>query len=189
MKILAFAGSTRPASFNRRILNIAIEGAISAGADVSVFDFGKKPMPLYDPELEQAEGLPANAKAFKTALLEHQGLLIASPEYNSAYSPLLKNAIDWASRSESTDEPALAAFKDKTAAILAASPGKLGGLRGLTVLRMLLTNIGVTVLPTQIAVPGAHELLDADNQANVECQQDLLQLGMSLATVTGQLNR
>ena len=164
MKLLAFAGSARQESFNLKLLNVAVELIRAKGVEVNVFDFGKYPLPLYDGDLEHREGMPANAKRFKEALVEHDGFIIASPEYNSAYSPLLKNAIDWASRAESADEPPLYAFNGKTAALIAASPGGLGGLRGLAVLRTLLSNIRVNVTATQIAVPKAHEAFDADGQ-------------------------
>ena len=164
MKLLAFAGSARQESFNLKLLNVAVELIRAKGVEVNVFDFGKYPLPLYDGDLEHREGMPANAKRFKEALVEHDGFIIASPEYNSAYSPLLTNAIDWASRAESADEPPLDAFNGKTAALIAASPGGLGGLRGLAVLRMLLSNIRVNVTATQIAVTEAHEAFDVDGQ-------------------------
>ena len=118
------------------------------------------PLPLFDQDLESAQGLPAGAKQFKALLREHDGFLIASPEYNSSFTPLLKNAIDWASRAESKDEPPLAAYRGKVAALLSASPGALGGLRGLVHLRALLGNIGVIVLPDQVAIGAAHEVFD-----------------------------
>jgi len=77
--------------------------------------------------------------------MTHQGFLIACPEYNSSITPLLKNAIDWASRSE-PGEPSLVCFKEKVAVLMSASPGTLGGLRGFHV-RSILGNIRVLVLP------------------------------------------
>ena len=112
--------------------------------------------------MEAGEGLPENAKKFKKLLLEHQGLLISSPEYNSSISGVLKNAIDWASRDPGGTEEPLACFKNKTAGLMAASPGALGGLRGLVHLRAILGNIQVLVIPEQIAVSKAHEAFGAD---------------------------
>jgi chromate reductase len=129
---------------------------------VTYVDLRDLAMPLYDGDLEAEKGLPENAKKFKALLLAHQGFLIASPEYNSSISGVLKNAIDWASRSESKDEPSLACFKGKAAALLSASPGALGGLRGLVTLRSILGNIGVLVLPQQVAVSKADEAFEAD---------------------------
>ena len=159
-KILAFAGSARKRSFNQCLMKIAAAGAERAGAQVTVIDLADYPMPLFDQDLEAESGMPESARLFKQLLMNHDGFLIASPEYNSAFSPLLKNAIDWASRSESTDEPPLVAYRGKMAVIMAASPGALGGLRGLVFLRMLLANLGMLVLPDQMAVANAHQAFD-----------------------------
>ena len=159
-KIAAFAGSTRSGSFNKKLVAIAADAARAAGAEVTVVDLRDLALPLFDQELEDASGLPEGAKKFKTLLRESAGFLIASPEYNSSITGALKNAIDWASRAESDDEPPLAAFRGKAAALFAASPGALGGLRGLVTLRSILGNIGVIVLPDQVAIPTAHEAFD-----------------------------
>jgi len=154
-RILAFAGSSRRGSWNRKLVRIAAAGAEEAGAAVTLVELGDFPMPIMNEDLEAAEGIPERAAAFRRLLLEHDGILVASPEYNGSIAPLLKNALDWASRTAREGEPSLAAFRGKTAAILSASPGNLGGLRGLVVLRMLLGNLGVLVLPDQKAVSGA----------------------------------
>lgn len=162
-KILAFAGSAREGSWNKQLLRVGAEAARAVGAEVTTVDFRELPMPLFDAELETREGLPANVKVFKELLRAHEGLLICSPEYNSSITPLLKNAIDWASRS-APGETALASFYGKVAAIFSASPGALGGLRGLVHLRAILGNIGVLVLPDQLALSKAHEAFDASGK-------------------------
>src|SRR5215467_12696065 len=139
-RILAFAGSTRKDSFNKKLVKIASLGAKEEGADITIVDLQDFQMPLYDQDLEQRDGLPINARKFKSLLLTHQGFLISSPEYNSSITGILKNTIDWASRQESGEIP-LACFKDKVAAIMSASPGGYGGLRGLVHLRAILGNI------------------------------------------------
>jgi NAD(P)H-dependent FMN reductase len=159
-KILAFAGSTRTASYNKQLVWFAAEAARAAGAEVTLLDLRDYPLPLFDGDLEEQQGLPENAKKLKAIFREHNGLLIASPEYNSSLTAVLKNTIDWVSRAESDDEPALAAYHGKAAVLLSASPGALGGLRGLVHLRAILGNIGVIVLPDQVAVPKAHEVFD-----------------------------
>ena len=156
-KILAFAGSQRTDSFNKKLLKIAAAAATTAGAEVKLLDLRDLELPLFDQDLEAASGLPAGAKMFKALLTESDGFLIASPEYNSSFTPLLKNAIDWASRAETKEEPPLSAFRGKSAALLAASPGGLGGMRALVHLRSLLGNIGVLVLPDQVTLPAAHD--------------------------------
>ena len=169
-KILAFAGSTRAESFNKKLVRLAAAGAQAAGADVTLIDLRDFPMPLYDGDLEAKGGLPAHAQKFKALMLAHQGLLISAPEYNSSISGVLKNAIDWASRSVPGEVP-LAAFKGKTAALLSASPGALGGLRGLVHVRALLNNIGVLVIPEQLSVPKANEAFNADGSLKDAKQQ------------------
>lgn len=183
-KILAFAGSTRTDSYNKKLVKIALSGAESAGAEVTFADLRDFPMPLYDGDLEEREGLPENVRKFKALLLSHQGLLIASPEYNSSISGVLKNAIDWASRAENDDEPPLACFKGKICSIMSASPGALGGLRGLVTVRSILGNIGVIVLPDQVAVPKAHEAFTESGTVKESRQQASVQaLGANVANL------
>ena len=161
-RILAFGGSLRRDSYNQKLVTIAAEGARAAGAEVTLIALREFSLPVFSEDLEAAEGLPAPAKRLKQLFLEHHGLLISSPEYNSSISGALKNTIDWVSRAETDDEPTLAAYIDKTAVLCSASPGNLGGLRGLVHVRAILGNIGVTVLPDQVAVSKAHEAFRSD---------------------------
>jgi chromate reductase, NAD(P)H dehydrogenase (quinone) len=98
LKIIAFAGSAREGSFNKKLVKLAARGASSEGLEVTYLDFRELPLPLFDEDLEAREGLPENVWKLKSLLKDHQGFLIACPEYNSSITPLLKNAIDWASR-------------------------------------------------------------------------------------------
>jgi NAD(P)H-dependent FMN reductase len=170
IKIVSFAGSLRSASFNRKLVRIAAAGARAAGAEVTEIDLRDLPMPLFDGDIERENGLPPNAKVFKRLLIENHGMLISSPEYNSAFPAVLKNAIDWASRLEPNDTP-LVAFKGKVAGLMSASPGHLGGVRGLAVLRAILANIGTVVVPMQLAIPRANEAFDPDGSLRDERQQ------------------
>lgn len=186
-KILAFAGSTRTESWNKKLVQVAAGGARSVGAQVTYVDLRDLPMPLFDEDLEAKEGLPATARQFKDLMLAHDGLLIASPEYNSSITAVLKNAIDWASR-PAPGEASLACFVDKVAAIMSASPGGLGGLRGLVHLRSILGNIKVIVLPDQVAVPKAHEAFDTNGRLKDSQQQaSIEQLGVNVANVVAKL--
>src|SRR5688572_7896847 len=119
-KVLVFAGSTRTGSFNKKLARLGAEGARSAGGEVALLDLRELALALYDGDLEEAQGLPEGAKRLKKLMREHDGFIIASPEYNSSVSGALKNAIDWASREETDDEPALVAFRGKVALILSA---------------------------------------------------------------------
>ncbi|MEH2175242.1 NADPH-dependent FMN reductase [Nostoc sp.] len=187
-KILAFAGSTRIDSYNKKLVKIAAAGAKAAGAEVTYIDLRDLPLPLYDEDLEAQEGLPANARTFKDLMISHQGLLIASPEYNSSLTAVLKNAIDWASRPAPNEAP-LAAFAGKVASIMSASPGALGGLRGLVHLRSILGNIKVLVLPDQVAVPKAYEAFNADGTLKDPKQQESIErLGDGLTKILLKLN-
>lgn len=187
-RILAMAGSTRRASFNKQLVRIASDGARTAGAEVTVIDLRDLPMPIYDGDLEAAQGLPENALRLREIMLSHQGLLISSPEYNSSFSAVLKNAIDWASRPRPNESP-LACFAGKTAAIMSASPGALGGMRGLVHLRSVLGNIRVLVLPDQVAVPKANEAFDETGQLRDSKQADQVRgLGAQLTQIVARLN-
>jgi chromate reductase len=186
-KILAFAGSTRKESFNKKLVKVAAEAARAAGAEVTFVDLRDIPMPLYDGDLETEQGVPENAKKFKALLLAHDGFLISAPEYNSSISAVLKNAIDWASRPVPNEAP-LACFSGKVATLMSASPGALGGLRGLVIVRALLSNINVIVLPGQVAVPKAHEAFDAEGKLKDPKQQASIDaLGRELVGVLAKL--
>ena len=184
-KILAFAGSTRDGSFNNAIVKVAAQGAKEAGAEVTLISLADYEMPIFNEDEEAEFGIPENALAFKALLMEHDGFLIASPEYNSSYPALLKNAIDWASRMSEGEKP-LQAFKGKVAGIMAASAGGLGGLRVLVVLRMLLENIGMVVNPNQKAIAKVNTLLD--DSGNVSDEKTIKQL-KNLGKETAELAR
>jgi len=158
-KILAFAGSARRESVNKKLVIAAAEMARGQGAQVTLVDLADYEMPLYNGDLEEKAGVPdATARLF-ALMLDHQGLLLACPEYNSSITPLLKNTIDWLSRPQA-DQPQLAAFAGKVAGLLAASPGGMGGMQGLVAVRSILGNIGVHVVPSQVALGAAHEAFD-----------------------------
>lgn len=158
-KLLAFGGSLRKGSYNKLLARAAADAARRAGAEVTLLDLKELALPVYDGDEEEASGLPAGAKRLKRLMIEADGFLISTPEYNSSVPGGLKNAIDWASRTEG-EEKDLLAFRGKAAALFSASPGALGGIRSLAVLRAILSNIGVLVIPQQLALPKAHEAFD-----------------------------
>lgn len=181
-KILAFSGSLRAESFNQKLVKIAAEGAREAGAEVTVISLTDFPMPLFDQDLEDAEGKPDGAKKLKALFLAHDALLIASPEYNSMITGVLKNAIDWVSRADSEEEAPLAVFVGKTAAIISASPGGYGGARSLGFLREFLGNIKITVLEEQFSLPKADEAFAEDGSLlNPEAARKVRGIGRELA--------
>ena len=187
-KLLAFSGSLRKDSHNQAIVTCAAQGARAHGAEVTIIQLVDYIAPLFSEDVEAELGMPDTAQAFKQLLIEHDGVLIASPEYNSAFSAALKNAMDWASRGAEGEAP-LAAFRGKTAQLMAASPGALGGLRGLVSLRSLLGNLGMHVHPTQQAISKVHTLIDEQGVVSDEKTiAKLHSLGKLAAEFTAQLH-
>jgi NAD(P)H-dependent FMN reductase len=181
-KILALGGSLRRESYNQLLAKELAAAAASAGAEITVISLRDFPLPLFDEDLEAASGKPEAAKKLKELFAAHDGLIIASPEYNSSLTAALKNAIDWVSRSDSKEEKPLSALAGKTAVICSASPGGFGGLRGLVHLRAILGNIGITVLPDQLALGSAYQAFDAQGQLIDSSQAERVKaLGTSLA--------
>ena len=153
-RILAFSGSARRESLNKKLLAIVVAATRAAGGNVTLIDLTDFPMPLYNGDLEDADGMPANAKKIVELILQHDALLIASPEYNSQMTPLLKNTIDWATRAD--ENP----LTGKVAAVVSASPGPFGGIRSMTLARQLLTHLGCHVIPVQCVLPHASKAFD-----------------------------
>ncbi len=134
---LAFAGSLRKESWNKKLLRLAIEAAREAGLEVREFDLCD--VPLYNADVEAA-GFPPAVEAFRRAVTEAAALIIATPEYNNSIPGVLKNAIDWASRPPNT-------LNGKVAAILGASPGNFGTVSAQHALRPVLVTLNVLTLP------------------------------------------
>ena len=170
-------------------MQIAAQGARDAGAEVTYLDLRDLPLPIFDEDLEAREGMPSNVKKLREPMIAHQGFLIASPEYNSSITAVLKNAIDWASRSQPGEAP-LACFKDKVAVLMSASPGALGGLPGLVHLRSILGNLSIIVLPEQRAIGTAYSTFTSEGGLqDKEQQRAIEQLSARLTEVVGKLNQ
>lgn len=152
-RIVAFAGSLRRGSFNRALIHAAAELA-PAGMTIQPIEIGD--LPFYDADVE-ALGDPSPVVAFKAALSQADGLLIATPEYNDGIPGVLTNAIDWGSRL-----PGRAPLMGKPVAVMGASPGKIGTARAQPHLRQLLSHLHARVLPPpELLVARAHERFDA----------------------------
>lgn len=154
-KVLAFSASTRCESTNKKLVKEAARFAQDMGATVKLIDLKDYPMPFYDGDLEEAQGLPVAAQRLKELVKDANLVMIASPEYNGSYPALLKNVLDWLSRGEESST-----FKDKTFLIMSTSPGPSGGGRGLVLVRSLLETLGGKVLPSQIALPQGYQAFD-----------------------------
>jgi chromate reductase len=162
--LLVLGGSLRAESYNQKLATIAAGLAREAGAEVALISLRDFRLPIFDEDLEEAEGKSEAAKRLKALFVKADGFIIASPEYNSGITAALKNAIDWVSRADSEEEAPLLAFKGKTAAIIAASPSGGGGARSLAQLRTLLLNIRVEVVTREVTVPAAYEAFGEDGQ-------------------------
>jgi len=176
-RILAFAGSLRKDSFNKKIIAIAAAGATNAGAAVTLIDLRDFPLPIFDADIEAESGFPANVVALKQLFRANDGLLLSCPEYNSSITAVFKNTIDWVSRPSPADT-----IGNKIVTLMSASTGALGGLRGLVHVRSIFGNLNTIVLPGQVAITHANDaftdagqLKDAAQQAKVEA------LGANLA--------
>ncbi len=158
-RVLVFAGSARQASLNKQLAQLGAAALTAAGAEARFIDLGDYPMPIYHGDLEAADGVPPKAIELGRLIHEYDALLIASPENNASVSSLLKNTIDWLSRIRE-----FTPLEGKTAALIAASPGAFGGVRGLYHLRAILNTLGVEVLAQQFLLPRAHQAFGADGE-------------------------
>lgn len=161
-KIAVVVGSTREGSFNKMLAKLAVARLEAHGASVTEVDLDEFDLPIYSAALEVG-AFPPDALRLKQLLVEQDGLLIVSPEYNGSIPALLKNAIDWASRPTGEETMvALSAYRGKVAAIMSASLSPFGGLRGLMHLRQILTTIQMIVIPEQVSIPAAHAAYDEE---------------------------
>ena len=181
-RILAFSGSARKESLNRKLLAAAIEATRAAGGEVTLIDLNEYEMPLYHGDLEDEKGMPGNAQKLVQLVTGHAGLLMASPEYNSQMTPLLKNAIDWCTRAD--ENP----FIGKVAAIVSASPSQFGGIRSQQLARQLLTHLGSHVVPLTCIVPHADKAFDEQGQLKDERHRKSVKaIAELLVKTTGKL--
>lgn len=157
--IAVLSGSLRAESLNTKlVLSVAGEIEKMDGVKIDLISLNKLDLPIYDQDIEEKE-FPSGADELKKRLIASDAFLVGSPEYNGSISGALKNAIDWASRPRPDEEP-LACFKGKACGLLAASPGAIGGLRGLRHVRQILTQLQMVVVPQEFALGKAHEAFD-----------------------------
>lgn len=191
-RLLALCGSARRDSHNRRALAVAMNGAREAGADVNFIEPREFVMPLYDGDLEASEGLPEAAARLQLLFAEHDGVLVATPEYNGFFTPLLKNTLDWVSRPlpDGSNRPGTIHLRGKAAGLVTASPGALGGIRALQHARLYLANLGLVVVPEQAAVPAADKVLEADGSIADDRTRTMLEgVGIAVCKLATALAR
>ncbi|MEO9526024.1 NAD(P)H-dependent oxidoreductase [Roseibium sp.] len=156
-KILVCSGSVRSGSFNRSLAALAAKKLAILDAEVTVLSLKDYPLPVYDGDLEESQGVPENAKKLHRLFQGQDGAFLSCPEYNAGVTPLLKNTLDWISRVKEPGD----AFRNKIFALGAASPGGFGGMRGLIGMRTILeVGLGVMVLPQMISVSRAAGAFD-----------------------------
>jgi NAD(P)H-dependent FMN reductase len=184
IRLALLSGSLRGESLNTKLVT-AVAGEIEkqGGVEIDLISLNKLDLPIYDQDIEDKE-FPESASELKKRLIAADGFLIGSPEYNGSISAALKNAIDWASRPRPDEEP-LECFKGKTCGLLAASPGAIGGLRGLRHVRQILTQIQMVVVPQEFALGKAHEAFDDNGQIKDENARNMANnVGHALVKMT-----
>jgi len=154
MRILAIPGSTRRDSHNARLLR-HIAGRAPLGVEVELWG-GLKSIPPYDEDDDVVPAPPAVA-ALREAIAAADGLVIATPEYNSSIPGVLKNAIDWASRPRASTP-----LQNKPVVVVGASTGSFGAVWAQAELRKVLGSAGARVVDGELAVAKAHEAFDPD---------------------------
>lgn len=156
-KILLMATSLRKESFNKKLIENAnrILNVEKSNHSFEVIQFNDYPLPVYDGDLETQSGLPENVKKLTQKISEFDAVIFSTPEYNGSIPGPFKNAIDWLSRVK----PA-SSLSDKHTLLLAASPGALGGVRGLWHSRVPLEASGMHVFPEMFGLSAAHNAFD-----------------------------
>ena len=162
-RVLVFAGSARRDSLNKKLARAAAQAVRAAGGEATFVDLDDYPMPIYHGDLEAREGMPENARKLRALFLEHDGLLIASPENNQSITSLLKNVIDWLSRDIGDgkgENSGLAPYRGKIVGLMNATPGPYGGVRHLYHLRQVMSGLQTIVLPHQVQLARADQAFD-----------------------------
>src|SRR6266852_2632427 len=160
-KILVIPGSLRTKSYNSRLAALATKELTLADADVTRISLLDYPLPIYDADSMEKSGPPQNALRLKQLMCAHQGVFIASPEYNASITPLVKNTIDWISVVREGGEHALAAYQNRIFALGGASPRRSGAVQSLLALRQVLAVGGqALVIAEQVSVPNAGQAFD-----------------------------
>jgi len=165
--ILIFAGSNRQDSINKKLAQIATQTAEQLGFKASFIDLKDYPMPLYDGDIEQNQGIPETAHKLEALIKTHDAIIIASPEYNGAFTPLLKNTIDWMSRIN------MMFLQSKVIGLMSASPSPSGGARSLALVRNWFENMRLN--PTSESYSLAEAMNAFENDKLKEAQQAKLE--------------
>lgn len=161
---LVLSGSTRTGSIHRRLAVAATTGLTRRGVDARLVDLRDHPMPLFDADLLEESGPPAAAHELRALIGDAEAVIIASPEYNGAMTPLLKNTVDWVSRVD------MFTMFGKLIGLLSASPGKGGGAKVLAMTQSWLASIGARPFEQCFSLPQANEAF-VDDQLTGEASE------------------
>lgn len=155
MRILGLSGSLRKASFNSALLRAAAQ-SMPPGAELDIGTIAG--IPLYDGDLEAAEGLPGPVAELKEQIVRADGLLLVSPEYNNSLPGVFKNAIDWTTRPASDIDRV---FKGKKVALMGASAGAFGTILSQNAWLPVLRTLGMDLWSSgRLLVPKAAMAFD-----------------------------
>lgn len=174
-RILVFAGSIRTGAFSGKTAAVAARELARQGAEVTHISLADYPLPIMDQDLEAEHGVPENGMKLARQIAAHDGMLIASPEYNSSIPPLLKNALDWVSRVRRDGGRPFKPYQGKVAGLCSSSDGNFAGVRGLYHLRAVLMNCQVEVITPQCSVARAGEAFDEAGELREERLQRLME--------------
>ena len=154
MRVLGIVGSLRRDSHNARLLR-HVAGRAPEGVEIEIWD-GLKAIPPYDAD-DDVEPAPKPVAELRQAIAAADGLLIATPEYNSSIPGVLKNALDWASRPRASTP-----LQNKPAAVIGATTGRFGAVWAQAETRKVLASAGARVVDLDLPLALAHEAFDAD---------------------------
>lgn len=173
-RILLFAGSVRTGAYSGKTADVAQRELAVNGAEVTRISLGDYPLPIMDQDLEAEKGVPENAVKLARLFVQHDAVMICTPEYNGSVPPLLKNAIDWISRVRENGRP-VPAIEGKVGCICCSSAGHFAGIRAASHLRQILAHMQMEVIAAQVSVPNAGAAFDEDG----EFREERLKKGMS----------
>ncbi|MEO9149467.1 MAG: NAD(P)H-dependent oxidoreductase [Burkholderiaceae bacterium] len=162
--ILVIAGSERAGSINLRLARHAARRLEADSHTANVFSLRDLALPIYDGDIQAATGVPASVQRLRQAIVDSDGMLLVTPEYNGFPTPLLINAFDWLSRlaADGGQPSGLEATTSKPVAVMSASQGPAGGLRALNHLRQFMQmQLAAIVVPQQFGLGGANDAFDA----------------------------
>ncbi|MDP2670986.1 MAG: NADPH-dependent FMN reductase [bacterium] len=160
MKIIGFAGSLRSASYNKMALKLVLEKAEEDGAETEFIDLKPLNIPLYDGDLEKEIQLPDGIKLLREKIEAADGLIIATPEYNHSLPGVLKNTLDWISRTKYFPD----ILTGKKVALFGASDGNFATVRAQIAFFPIANTLGLNLMPSKTYVGNVEEVFDENGK-------------------------